>query len=374
MTTSAEGTTNMLIKPEHSNLLKPYHAIQMFVHEMNELYGDSYKPLAMYSRLLDRTEDRHEVAIQKHVQAFRKFVIANRKAILDKNDFDMRVQKVKYSEHVFVNVHTILGMADTETKEAIWQHLLVLSAMLDANSAAKRQIQQQQSVGTNPDAMLSGIMEMVSNVVNSGLGGADGSGSGSGGMGGSGMDGLNLGGLLGSLGSLGGLGLGGSNGDFGGMLNQLTNSGSSGGSPDLGAMLSQLTNSGIMSQIMNMLTSNIEDGKLDIRNLLASVQTLAADANIAVPDVDLDNPNDSENIESMMSMFEGLGINRDEMQKMVSTMESLAPTRATPTATTTTTTAGTTTEPIALPTPVSAAASTPVVSTTKNQELVKTET
>ena len=369
MTTSAERTTNMLIKPEHSNLLKPYHAIQMFVHEMNELYGDSYKPLAMYSRLLDRTEDRHEVAIQKHVQAFRKFVIANRKAILDKNDFDMRVQKVKYSEHVFVNVHTILGMADTETKEAIWQHLLVLSAMLDANSAAKRQIQQQQqSVGTNPDAMLSGIMEMVSNVVNSGLGGADGSGSGSGGggMGGSGMDGLNLGGLLGSLGSLGGLGLGGSNGDFGGMLNQLTNSGSSGGSPDLGAMLSQLTNSGIMSQIMNMLTSNIEDGKLDIRNLLASVQTLAADANIAVPDVDLDNPNDSENIESMMSMFEGLGINRDEMQKMVSTMESLAPTRAT-----TGTTA--TTEPIALPTPV-AAASTPVSTTTKNQELVKTET
>ena len=146
MTTSTEGTSNMLINTGHSDLLKPYHAIQMFVHEMNELYGDSYKPLAMYSRLLERTEDRHEDAIRKHVQSFRKFVIANRKSILDKNEYDMRVQKVKYSEHVFINVHTILGMADAETKEAIWQHLLVLSALLDANSAAKRQLQQQKSL------------------------------------------------------------------------------------------------------------------------------------------------------------------------------------------------------------------------------------
>lgn len=280
---------------------KAYGTIKTFVHEMNELYGSAYKPLAVYNRLLEKTADHHEEAIRKHVQAFRKFVVANRNSVLTKDERDMTVQKIKYSDKVFLNVAVVLKMAagDEHTQLAIWEYLLALSAILDANSGAKRQIQSRECdivpAAGGGDAMLSTIMGLVSNSL---LGGTDGNSA-------------DTSGLMSTI--LGGLAAG--NGENG---------------ADIGSMVGQLTSSGVMSRIMAILTSNIEDGKLDVRNLLVSLQALAAESKIQLPPIsvdpvqgDGDGDNASANMDSVLSMFEGMGIDRSEMQKMVETMETL---------------------------------------------------
>ena len=259
---------------------KVFNAIKSFVTEINSLYGAHYKPLALYGRLIEKTNLSHTIPVNKHINAFRKFMVANRNTIYNMNEQEFKPHKIQYNDNVYFNIKTIMNMADPDTQQVIWQHLLVLSALLDSGSNAKQRIKEHQLAlseqeafasepGTNPglDPMLSGIMNMVSSVMMSD---------------------------------------GGSEGPIG------ANS-----TADIGNVFGQIMSSGILPKMMTIISSSVKDGQLDIGNIVSSVQSLAKECNLDLPPLE----ENDEQVDKMLDMFGGLGLDKSKMKEMVNVFQ-----------------------------------------------------
>jgi hypothetical protein len=256
---------------------KVFNAIKSFVTEINSLYGAHYKPLALYGRLIEKTNLSHTIPVNKHINAFRKFMVSNRNAIYNMNEQEFKPHKIQYNDNVYFNIKTIMNMADPDTQQVIWQHLLVLSALLDSGSNAKQRIKEhqlalsEQEATSNPglDPMLSGIMNMVSSVMMS--------------DGGSGGEGV---------GNTSGLG-------------------------DMGNVFGQIMSSGILPKMMTTISSSVKDGQLDIGNIVSSVQSLAKECNLDLPPIE----ENDEQVDKMLDMFGGLGLDKSKMKEMVNVFQ-----------------------------------------------------
>jgi len=119
------------------NSLTTFKAIANFVTCLNEVFGNSHKPLKLYAHLLSKTTLMHEKPIQKHLQAISNFCISNREAIASKDIQQLSQSTIVYSHRVYINLQVIMLEADSETLPMIWQHLLILSALTDPTGKAK---------------------------------------------------------------------------------------------------------------------------------------------------------------------------------------------------------------------------------------------
>lgn len=256
---------------------KVFNAIKSFVTEINSLYGAHYKPLALYGRLIEKTNLSHTIPVTKHINAFRKFMVSNRNAIYNMNEKEFKSHKIQYNDNVYFNIKTIMNMADPDTQQVIWQHLLVLSALLDSGSNAKQRIKEhqialseQEAVNTTPalDPMLSGIMNMVSSVMMS--------------------DGGGEGGPIGA--------------------NSMAN---------MGDVFGQIMSSGILPKMMTTISSSVKDGQLDIGNIVSSVQSLAKECNLDLPPLE----ENDEQVDKMLDMFGGLGLDKSKMKEMINVFQ-----------------------------------------------------
>ena len=255
---------------------KVFNAIKSFVTEINSLYGAHYKPLALYGRLIEKTNLTHTIPVNKHINAFRKFMVANRNAIYNMNEQEFKPHKIQYNDNVYFNIKTIMNMADPDTQQVIWQHLLVLSALLDSGSNAKQRIKEQQLAlseqeanASNPglDPMLSGIMNMVSSV------------------------------MMSDSGNEGPIG-----------ANSMA---------DMGNVFGQIMSSGILPKMMTTISSSVKDGQLDIGNIVTSVQSLAKACNLDLPPLE----EIDEQVDKMLDMFGGLGLDKSKMKEMVNVFQ-----------------------------------------------------
>ena len=256
---------------------KVFNAIKSFVTEINSLYGAHYKPLALYGRLIEKTNLSHKIPVNKHINAFRKFMVSNRNAIYNMNEQEFKPHKIQYNDNVYFNIKTIMNMADPDTQQVIWQHLLVLSALLDSGSNAKQRIkehqlalsQQEEASTPNPglDPMLSGIMNMVSSV----------------------------------------------------MMSDSGNDGPIGANStaDIGNVFGQIMSSGILPKMMTTISSSVKDGQLDIGNIVSSVQSLAKECNLDLPPIE----ENDEQVDKMLDMFGGLGLDKSKMKEMVNVFQ-----------------------------------------------------
>lgn len=273
---------------------KVFSAIKSFVIEIKNNYGNEYKPLALYGRLIEKTEVSNEVPVQKHINTFRKFVINNREAILNKDESLFKVQKVKYNDNVYFNIAHVLKMADNDSKTGMWEHLLVLSALLDKNSDAKNQLMlsRTQSQSQQPNVLMP-MMNMLSNML---MGDMMGGGSGGGGGGEN-----PLGGLASLLGGVG--------------------EGSGGGTPDLGKILSTLMNSDMLSKLTSTFSNSLSDGKLDLNMLLQSLGEVSEDMNLGL-NVPKDASELKNGVDDVLKMFGNVGISEEQMNDMVEKISS----------------------------------------------------
>lgn len=114
-----------------------FKAISTFIKDLADLFGSTNHSLKLYDRLISKTTLTHDVAINKHISAFRDFCITNRDAILNKNISKLDVKIIEYSSKVFVDVGQIFKDADKETSNVIWKHLLTISALVDPAGKAK---------------------------------------------------------------------------------------------------------------------------------------------------------------------------------------------------------------------------------------------
>lgn len=137
-----------------------FKAIACFIHDMNESYGEQYKPLLLYSALLEKTGIIHEAPIRKHIKVFQDFVELNEEAIVHRDAARFQSTMIQYSDNVFVDLKVIFEMAGND-KRSIWQHLLTLTALLCPTSQAKDILTKDKENQTPEDDFLSSLVDKV---------------------------------------------------------------------------------------------------------------------------------------------------------------------------------------------------------------------
>lgn len=147
------------------NLLT-FKSINTFVNDLSEIFGSDFHSLKLYQRLLHKTGITHDVAINKHIQAFKTFCVDNREAIIHSDISKLNNTPIEYSARVFIDIKKIITAADDDTKKVIWKHLLTISAFVDPAGRAKEILKNTTSSPTNESNFLENIINKVETNVN----------------------------------------------------------------------------------------------------------------------------------------------------------------------------------------------------------------
>lgn len=230
-----------------------FKAISNFTEELSECFGNKHHSLKLYRHLIERTQIVHEKAIQKHKNAFQKFCVSNRICIETKNS-KLEYSKIEYSEKCFIDMNIIFELADKETSDVIWNHLLCISAIVDPAGKAKKILKENQQKTRKPGLetdFLTNIIDKVEKHIK----------------------------------------------------------------PDSNPMeaISSIMSSGIFTELVGGMQTGIESGNLDIGSLLGSVQslmsTIGSDSKSNKgEDVSVDNSTNQmmSMMTTMMNSFSGL--------------------------------------------------------------------
>jgi hypothetical protein len=122
---------------EDTNLIA-FKAVASFVNDLSEVFGKKQKSLALYGRLIQKTGIVHSAPILKHLDIFREFCVCNRDAIQSQNKDNLKQSKLSYNDKVYIDMSSIFNMADKDTSDVIWNHILTISALLDPANNAKQ--------------------------------------------------------------------------------------------------------------------------------------------------------------------------------------------------------------------------------------------
>lgn len=118
-----------------------FKAIQNFVCDLGEFFSSDLHSLALYERLLTKTTASHTEAVEKHIQCFKKFLSENEEVILNLNGSAAAIEFtgiISYSPKVYIDMNAIFKLSmEADTKNAIIDHLLTLSALLNSSQRAK---------------------------------------------------------------------------------------------------------------------------------------------------------------------------------------------------------------------------------------------
>ena len=141
-----------------------FKVISNFTHELGNVFGDTYRPLKLYAHLINKTTIANDKPIKKHIDAFRVFCTSNHDAIINKDSSLLKVNSIKYSNRVYIDMKKILRDADKETETVIWKHLLTISAMVDPGSQAKdilKELANENKEGANEINFLEKVINQV---------------------------------------------------------------------------------------------------------------------------------------------------------------------------------------------------------------------
>lgn len=148
------------------NSLITFKAISNFANDLGDVFGDTHRPLKLYTHLINKTTISHDKPIQKHIDAFRSFCITNRDAIANKNVKNLSKDKISYSKRVFINMNEIFQQSDSDTANVIWNHLLTISALVDPAGQARKILKEQSESGGDEANFLADIISKVEDKVN----------------------------------------------------------------------------------------------------------------------------------------------------------------------------------------------------------------
>jgi len=144
-----------------------FKAIASFVNDLSEEFGKRQKSLLLYGRLIQKTGIIHEKPIIKHLDSFRSFCVSNREAIQTQDKNKLSQNRITYSDNVYIDISHIFNMADKETSDIIWRHILTISALLDPSNNAKQILKdsiekkKQSGEGSKEEEFLSGLIDKV---------------------------------------------------------------------------------------------------------------------------------------------------------------------------------------------------------------------
>lgn len=210
------------------NELLAFQAISAFVLDIHRVGGKFQRSLQLYNRLIEKTNFSHNEAIQKHVDAFRKFCMENREALLSKDVSKLETTTIEYSKRVYINARLLIKNADEGDVPVIWKHLMTISAIVDpegkVRNVLKADVESEELVvrcqpsdteekTTAEDDFITNIMSKVEDSVDP-------------------------------------------------------------TATDPSAALGQMMSGGIMGDLMTSMTSGMQDGSLDLGKLMGSLQKM----------------------------------------------------------------------------------------------------
>lgn len=133
------------------NYLIAFKKIANFVKDLNSVFEDKQKSLALYNRLIEKTTISHENAVKKHVDCFTDFCQKNREAIISQDNNKIVEPIIKYSDKVFIDIKNLIAISDKETIDAIWNHLLIISNVVDPSGGALLILKERLSKSSTPE-------------------------------------------------------------------------------------------------------------------------------------------------------------------------------------------------------------------------------
>lgn len=210
-----------------------FNTISDFICELGNSFGSKQKSVALYARLIEKTTISHKEIINKHVDKFRTFCVANRNSIKEKKHVDFVQPRVSYSERVYIDMKHLFNIADNSEKRVMWKYLLTISAILDREGGAKEVLK---SAGKEGEFIEQAFDDIKSS-----------------------LDSTNV----------------------------------EGSNPMAVAM--GLMGSGVFQNLLNGVTKGVDDGSLDLNKLMSTVQGMIATTNpssstTTIEEVDAENP------------------------------------------------------------------------------------
>lgn len=118
-----------------------FKAIVEFVQDLHTEYGVRHKSIALYHRLLERTGVNDVDPITKHIDCFRRFLVANQDALATADHRLLEEPQIVYTPNkVFIDLRALFTEADQATTNTMWKHLLVIWSLIDPTSDAKKHL------------------------------------------------------------------------------------------------------------------------------------------------------------------------------------------------------------------------------------------
>jgi len=124
---------------KRESVLKAFDAIVTFVNDLWNVYGNPKKVdgLSLYRRIIEHIKFTDTGAINKAIRGFEKFFTLYETRILEnKLDEIPRGETIRYgkSDTIYIDIQKFIYKADPDTKSAIRQHLVTISAILEPDS------------------------------------------------------------------------------------------------------------------------------------------------------------------------------------------------------------------------------------------------
>jgi hypothetical protein len=106
--------------------LKFFSKALNFVNELNKVFSDKYPNIRLYYKLMKKTPVGNSRAIEKHCKLICSYLIKNEESIKNKSIKMLDEEDIKFDEKIFINLTQCIKLADKNTREIIFKHLLLL--------------------------------------------------------------------------------------------------------------------------------------------------------------------------------------------------------------------------------------------------------
>jgi hypothetical protein len=243
-----------------------FKAISNFTNSLAEIFSNKQRSLKLYAHLINKTTLSHNKPIIKHIEAFKKFCVDNRENIGEKNT-KLINSKITYSNRVYIDMESIFSISDRETTEIIWNHILIISALVDPTGKAKQILKENSKEETK------GEVDFLSEII--------------------------------------------------GKVEEHTNL-----DDDPMKAVSSIMQSGVFTDLIQGMGNGLENGSLDIGKLMGTVQGMITTLNNSQgnePNSTGNNSSEAPDLSGMMNMLNGAGGNNSDAPDLSGMMNMMAP-------------------------------------------------
>jgi hypothetical protein len=148
-----------------SSMLKNFQNIVKFIEDLTTGFGSKQHSLVLYNRLVSKTKIIHVDSVKRHINTFHEFITINEQAIIEKNISKIKNPIIFYSKKVNIKMDEIFKMADNETSEIVWRHLLVIMNGLNPKPEVTNILKKSLEEKSNEGDFLSNLVSKLENTV-----------------------------------------------------------------------------------------------------------------------------------------------------------------------------------------------------------------